>query len=44
MGQKVVTCRVVDVETGLATHAGSAEGTTVDELKRSLMTMVRGFR
>lgn len=44
MGQKVVTCRIVDVETGLAQHAGTAEGTTVDELKRSLTEMAGGFR
>lgn len=44
MGQKVVTCRIVDVETGLATNAGTAEGKTVDDLKRSLAVMVRGFK
>lgn len=44
LGQKVVTCRIVDVETGLATYAGTAEGKTVDDLKRSLAVMVRGFK
>ncbi len=44
MGQKVVTCRVVDVETGLAQFAGNAEGKTVDELKRSIAAMVKAFR
>jgi len=44
MGQKVVTCRIVDVETGLATNAGTAEGKTVEELKRGLADMVRTFK
>ena len=44
MGTKVVTFRIVDVETGLAKWAGTAEGATQPDLKRSLAAMVATFK
>ncbi len=44
MGATVVTFRIVDVETGLATNAGTAEGKTSEEVRASLARMVGGFK
>jgi len=43
LGANVVNFRIVDAETGLAKRAGTAEGATFDELRRSIATMVAGF-
>jgi hypothetical protein len=43
MGVNVVTFRIVDVETGLAQFAGTAQGKDPAELRREIAKMVRGF-
>jgi curli biogenesis system outer membrane secretion channel CsgG len=43
LGSNVVNFRIVDAETGLARKAGTAEGATLAELRRSIATMVAGF-
>jgi curli biogenesis system outer membrane secretion channel CsgG len=43
LGANVVNFRIVDAETGLARRAGTAEGATLAELRRSIVTMVAGF-
>jgi hypothetical protein len=43
MGVNVVTFRIVDVETGLAQHAGTAQGKDLDELRHEIAKMVNGF-
>ncbi|MEK7474047.1 MAG: hypothetical protein AAB152_00295 [Candidatus Coatesbacteria bacterium] len=43
MGVNVVTFRIVDVETGLAINAGTAQGKDPAELRREIAKMVRSF-
>jgi len=43
MGSYVLSFRLVSVETGEATNAGSAEGTTLDELKKGIRKFVSEF-
>jgi hypothetical protein len=43
MGVNVVTFRIVDVETGLAQHAGTAQGKDPVELRKGIAAMVKGF-
>lgn len=43
LGANVVNFRIVDAESGLAKRAGTAEGATLPELRRSIETMVKGF-
>lgn len=43
LGANVVNFRIVDAESGLARRAGTAEGATFAELRKSIDTMVKGF-
>jgi hypothetical protein len=43
MGVNVVTFRIVDVETGLAINAGTAQGADLGELRKEIAKMVKGF-
>jgi curli biogenesis system outer membrane secretion channel CsgG len=43
LGANVVNFRIVDAETGLARKAGTAEGATLAELRKSIGSMVAGF-
>jgi len=43
MEMPVVTFRIVEVETGLAKYAGTAQGKNIDALRKEIAKMVQGF-